>query len=239
MIAAIKLTAYNPGLRDRLERHLPAESLERAGRFVQEEDRLRCAGAELLKRAILSGCSGLPARDLSFREGPWGKPLLCNVEGLHFNLSHSGEWILMAAGEGPLGVDVERVSDPAPRVEEVVFSPAERAFLDASPAEERGRRFFDLWTRKESYIKALGMGFSAPLTSITVLPGEGWSRPQVDDDSLDADWKILQMDLDPGYSAALCARTAMEPVIRRYGWEALLDMVAGKGRPGRPDGDGA
>jgi len=96
-------------------------------------------------------------------------------------------------------VDVESLA----RAEEIVplaarvFSAAERAQLDALPAAERPDRALSLWTLKEAYIKARGMGLSLPLQEISFLfDGSDAMRfevePGVDDDP--CRWRFCRFD---------------------------------------------
>ncbi|MGL4577566.1 MAG: 4'-phosphopantetheinyl transferase family protein [Shewanella xiamenensis] len=125
-------------------------------------------------------------QDWYFEYGEKGKPSL-NHElflstGIEFNLSHSGDWLLIAlaqdddTGEAAktvlprlgLGVDIER-SRASTNIYPILnhyFSPIEAEGLLALEGEDAQRqRFFDLWTLKESYIKATGLGLSQSLKS--------------------------------------------------------------------------
>lgn len=224
LIASLDISGFQPAYGNRLDGLLPGEAWDKVSGYLFEDDRRRALGSELLKRSVLAGLLEIPVAGLSFQTGSYGKPRLGSAAGLHFNLSHSGRWVLLAVDERPVGVDIERITDP-PEVGEVVYSGRERDLLDALPEGDQPRRFFELWTFKESYIKALGLGFSAPLTSITILPGER-GAPLIEADGLDTDWVIRHLEIAPGYSAALCTRTATEPSVRRFGWEELLERCA-------------
>ena len=84
---------------------------------------------------------------------------------MQFNLSHSGDYAILATGEGALGADIEKCSEKNLPVARKVFTPAEQAWLQTSPVE----RFEQLWTLKESVMKALGMGLQLDPASFEVL----------------------------------------------------------------------
>lgn len=126
---------------------LPEERREAMRRFRFRADRLRCLAAGLLMREAVA--------DRRILRGEWEKPYVPG--GPFFNVSHSGEYTVLAAGEREVGVDIEahREAEYA-RLAEVSFHPGERRLL----AENYECRFFyDLWALKESYMKMTGKGF--------------------------------------------------------------------------------
>ena len=141
-----------------MEKRMP-ERMKKAGRYRFERDRLLCIGAGLLMLRVL----GIPDESV-LEYGTCGKPSAPGY--LPFNVSHSGDWCILAAGPDPVGADIEKpaasVMDIAPRV----FTPAERSWMSESPAE----RFFRLWTWKESVMKATGLGMNLAPESFEVLP---------------------------------------------------------------------
>lgn len=104
-----------------------------------------------------------------FDQNKWGKPSLPseqNPQGLRFNLSHTDGLIACALTlENDLGVDVEDITREGETVKiaDRYFSPQEYQQLIALPETRQNDRFFDLWTLKESYIKAWGKGLAIPL----------------------------------------------------------------------------
>lgn len=87
---------------------------------------------------------------------PGGKPYFPTAPHIHFNLSHSGSFVLCAVGDGPVGVDVETPRPRHARLPAFALSPAEHAaYLRAGGTWEA---FYDLWTRKEAWCKFTGLG---------------------------------------------------------------------------------
>lgn len=157
-----------------LEAVLSSDERERATRLWLERDRRRSIVAWGLLRMTIGGLVGKDPASLELRRDSMGKPVL--EGGPSFNLSHSGEHILIAAApEGRVGVDVEVVR-PLPDVDtlaEMTLAPDEVESLGALDPSQRERAFFRIWTRKEALIKALGAGLSIPLNSFSVSPAAG------------------------------------------------------------------
>ena len=96
---------------------------------------------------------------------------------LRFNLAHSHELALYAFTRGrEIGVDIEylRALPDADQIADRFFSARENATLQALPASQRRQAFFNCWTRKEAYIKAIGKGLSQPLDQfeVSLAPGD-------------------------------------------------------------------
>jgi 4'-phosphopantetheinyl transferase len=144
---------------------LAREERERAGRFHFEADRNRFLAGRAGLRWILSLYCGIPPRELLFQTGAHGKPaLICAPPA--FNVSHSGDYALVAVTAGPAcGVDIEYQK---PRADEGgiarrFFSPREVEWLKRTKDG-----FLRLWTAKEAIIKAVGGGLSIPLADVDV-----------------------------------------------------------------------
>ena len=141
-----------------------------AKRFVVRHGRLRL---------LLGAYLGRSPASIRFTYGPQGKPELADPESddvLRFNLSHSDGLVLLALSRGRrLGVDIERLRPEMidEKIPEQFFSPCEVAVLRALPEADQVVAFFNCWTRKEAYIKAIGLGLSLPLDSfdVSLAPG--------------------------------------------------------------------
>jgi 4'-phosphopantetheinyl transferase len=162
-----------------LEALLSPDERERAGRFRFDKHRRQYAvGRGALRTLLGTYLDRDPAR-IAFSYGPRGKPYLATLaaSGLQFNLSNSDERALIGLVLGrEIGVDLE-FAKPMPDCEEIAerfFSASEREVLRSLPAERKEEAFFNCWTRKEAYLKAVGEGLAAPLDSfdVTLAPGE-------------------------------------------------------------------
>ena len=157
-------------LYEELLRYVPAERQEKIARCGKQEDRRRSLGAGLLLEYGLRslGCSLLPlvpgTETVHLVRGAHGKPELSGGTGVHFNLSHAGDYAAAVFDDGAVGIDVERARRVNVNVMQRQFTVAENAYLRSKPDA-----FLRLWTRKESYCKAVGEGLHLPLSSFDVL----------------------------------------------------------------------
>ena len=139
-------------------------------RFRFQKDRSQYIVAHgLLRYALSTKCSRIDATSWRFRRNRWGRPEIAEPRKgaqLRFSLSHTqGLAACAVAWDVAIGIDVEDTARPLPILEiaERVFSSEERMVLEALDMKHRGRRFFQLWTLKEAYAKARGIGLSLPL----------------------------------------------------------------------------
>ncbi len=113
---------------------------------------------EAFARQLLEEYSGQAAETFIIKRTPKGKPF---AEGspLEFNLSHSGQWLLCAVGDQPLGVDIEVFKPRDLKIAERFFTPKEQEFLALQKADAH-LRFLQIWTAKEAYFKWQGSGIT-------------------------------------------------------------------------------
>lgn len=155
-----------------LRETLTEEERGRAQRFHFPQDRIRFVARRGILRAILGSYLDIPPGRVPLVTGAHGKPELAPGAGaLHFSVSHSGGLALCAVTrDRPVGVDLERLR-PVPEAEEIAqrfFSDREKAdFRTLRPGAKR-KGFFRCWTRKEAYLKAIGLGLCFPLEDFDV-----------------------------------------------------------------------
>jgi 4'-phosphopantetheinyl transferase len=183
----------------------------RAARFVRDADRQRFVLAHASLRRILAERLGSDPRQLAFQRGAFGKPSLAG-SGLHFNSSHSGDWVLHAVSAVvPVGIDVEAIGthgdDDALLAR--VLAPEEQAALRLLPPTQRDAAFTDVWCRKEAYLKALGVGLlRRRLADIGVGTRDDGARLLFDraSDESAAAWVLHTIDVGDGHAACLAHR---------------------------------
>ena len=169
-----------PDHADRLTRLLADDEKARADRFRFDRHRRQYAVGRGALRTLLAAYLGTRPELIAFSYGPRGKPFLAEPlagTGLQFNLSNSDEMALVGFVRGvEIGVDIEYLKSMPDCVEisERFFSQSEREVLRSLPQEVKEEGFFNCWTRKEAYLKAVGEGLAAPLDSfdVTLAPGE-------------------------------------------------------------------
>lgn len=185
---------FEPQIYAKLFTLLSSEERARSNRFLRREDGERFVIGRGLLRCFVGAHLGVPGEQVAFSHGPFGKPQLARTSdeppALHFNVSHSGELVLIAVSiRFPVGVDVEEVRPESEWAEIAsdVVSPEDYARWYQLPFEARTRTFFQAWTRREAALKATGLGLSA-----------------VDRKSdLPSGIKYFELDLPPGYAGAV------------------------------------
>jgi 4'-phosphopantetheinyl transferase len=194
---------------------LSRDEQERAGKFRYAEHRAHYIVARASLRQLLAERLGTAPWAVEFVETKYGKPRLAPVHGsadLEFNLSHSGILALYAFTRGrAVGVDVELIREvpDADDLAERFFSVKETAMLRAFPLERRSLAFLACWTRKEAFIKALGLGLSCPLDAFDVtIDPDAPARITRIEERVDrgANWAMLGFTPYPRYIAAVAHR---------------------------------
>lgn len=127
--------------------------------------------AEVMLRYILTKEFELKNNELLFKVNKYGKPELFSHPYIHYNISHSGRHIAIAITIGEsVGIDIEENSPINFDIAKRYFAAQETKYiLNGVSYEIIKQRFFDIWTRKESYLKMLGVGLNIPLNSFSVL----------------------------------------------------------------------
>jgi 4'-phosphopantetheinyl transferase len=179
------------------------EKRDKIERYLRREDAQRALVADILVRVLVCKKTGIRNKELDFFQNKFGKPFIRNAEGFFFNVSHSGEWVVCAINDAETGIDVEKLKDPNIDIAKSFFSREEYEDLIHKDECMRLSYFYDLWTLKESYVKALGKGFSEPLDSFTIkIQGDAIrciSRNNPDNLS------FRKWDLDSEYKLAVCS----------------------------------
>lgn len=138
-------------LRDPAKMSLLSETRrEKIKKYKTAEDRKRgfCAGLMIAEHLSAHGRS---QEEIRYEEH--GRPTLL---GLDFNISHSGEYVIMALSDSSVGCDIERIRPGRDSIADRFFSHAESAWIQA--AEDPVRAFYRIWTARESYGKYTGEG---------------------------------------------------------------------------------
>lgn len=150
---------------------LAPDERARAARFHFDIHRNRFVAARGRLREILADYAGTSAARIVFTYREKGKPDLAEKSDLKFNLAHSGDVAVYAIAHGiEIGVDVEEIRCEVAReqIPERFFCPNEVQSIRCLPEDRQAFGFFQCWTRKEAYVKALAEGLSIPLNSFDV-----------------------------------------------------------------------
>jgi 4'-phosphopantetheinyl transferase len=191
---------------------LSPDERDRYGRFVFAEDRRDFALAHALLRRTLASTGSLPAHQWRLEAIDGKKPRVVDAPAvdtdLSFNLTHTRGLVACAVSRGvDVGIDVERVRDQdAALIAKSCFAPIERECLAATPETELAARFIEIWTLKEAWLKATGVGLTAGLdtfafsveASTVVFHPPAGVRAE--------DWRFALIELSDGFRLAVAVR---------------------------------
>ncbi|MGN9790266.1 4'-phosphopantetheinyl transferase family protein [Streptomyces sp. OZ13] len=184
---------------------LDAEERARARAFVRDRDRDRYRVAHVVLRRLLGAyldedpaAVGLVREPCPGCGEPHGRPAVADAP-FHFSLAHSGDLALLAFADTPVGVDVE--ADPSPEAAAEIgamLHPRERAELAAVPQGARPASVGRCWTRKEAYLKGVGIGLAED-PAVTYV-GAGPTPAAL------PGWSLTDVPVPPGHTAACAVR---------------------------------
>jgi 4'-phosphopantetheinyl transferase len=172
--------------------------------FYKIEDSQRALVSDVLIRAIAIYQIGIDNWQIQLGKNKYGKPFLKNYPDFHFNISHSGEWVVCAVDDEPIGIDIEKIQDIDLSIIDRFFSIKEVMDIYSLPQKEQLPYFYDIWTLKESYIKAWGKGFSIPLDSFSIRVYMG-GKVDIDTHNSFKECCFKQFSIDDGYKLSVCS----------------------------------
>lgn len=162
-------TVTDPHLLATYQDYLDREERQRYQRLMFPKHRKQFLVSRALLRCVLAQYLETAPEAISFARNAYGKPRIASFNSdipLSFNLSHTNELsVLAVTWENDIGVDVEYLTRKVDilKLARRYFSTRETEALQALDVSQFNDRFFDLWTLKEAYIKACGMGLAIPL----------------------------------------------------------------------------
>ena len=181
-----------------------AERRSKVEKFYRREDACRSLLAESLIRYIFFNAGLQDYGEIRLTRNEFGKPESI-LDGFHFNVSHSGSWVVCAADIEEIGIDVERIHKVDRGISRRFFSSVENKLLSdlESPVQWQDC-FFKIWVLKESYIKAIGKGLNCPLNSFAVLPQNENTACLIRYEEALPQKYFKIYHIDPAYKCALC-----------------------------------
>lgn len=178
----------------------------------------------LFIRYIIRQRLGLEQNEMHFGAYEYDKPYLIGNDTFHFNISHSGDFVVCAIDETPLGIDIEKIEYQNPKIVLDVLSEVELAQYNKLSAKKKIPFFYSIWARKESYLKALGMGLNTKLSDITVSSRNKIFSPVVRF-VLSEKMHIKQYRASNNYALAVCASHKNFPEkIERISTDEVLNL---------------
>lgn len=195
--------------------------LNKALRFHRAKDRSLYVAAHTMLRLILSGYTGLRPDKIILTAEPGRKPVLADgMPSIAFTLSHTEGCIAIAVSRSKhIGIDIEEKQAFVEwqSIAHHYFSPAEQKALQHSPDDVA--LFYTFWTRKEAFLKAIGLGLVDDLPGIDTSNLKGTFR--LEDNRLEKDtagiWHINTYPLEPDFCLSLAFPESVNR-ISAYSW---------------------
>jgi len=144
------------------------ESKEKIKRYHFDIDKKLKLYADIMIRIIACRTLYIKNSEIIFEKEEYGKPHIKGVDDFYYNISHTRNAIVIAVSEFPVGVDIEKVKESDLKIANRFFTENEREYLKKN-ALDINRLFYEIWTKKEAYIKYTGKGLVMPLKSFDVL----------------------------------------------------------------------
>ncbi len=212
-----------------LAKYLNNEEQNRAARFIREQDRSHFIAARGILRNILSRYINIAPHNIEFEYGEKGKPSLIleqNQRKIYFNLAHSNHLAIYAITSiNHLGIDIEysKRNIEALDIAERFFSKNEIASLRVLPSAEQLSGFYKIWTRKEAFVKAIGVGLSHPLDQFSVDGSLDKSaiKLHTQNPSIKNDWYIYNVAISQEYVAALSLEDSNITMLK-WRWQTVI-----------------
>lgn len=182
------------------------EKRKRIERFRRYEDKLRSLFGEVLAKNELSKKLQCKIEDIEFEKNEYGKLKLKGKDNLYFNISHSGDYVIVGISDSEIGVDIEIYEDAKHEIIDLAkryYTEEEYNWILSFDENYRIEAFYILWTLKESYIKFEGKGLSISLSSFSfTLNNKNIYLKK--DNNIDNDISFKNYDIDNKYKMSIC-----------------------------------
>lgn len=196
-------------------------------RFIQDAER-SLIGYRMIYYLLYKEF-GSYSTDMKLAFSQYGKPYFPDFSSFHFNLSHSGDWVVCAVDQKSIGIDIEQINEIDLTIADRYFSSEESKQMHQLKEEQKKERFYDLWTLKEAYIKAIGCGMTLPLNtfgfSFESITGQGFCI-KLTHQNQNSPYYFTQYDIDSNYRLSVCAQSESFPrEVKILNVQALIEEL--------------
>lgn len=198
------------GFYKRINLHLPEGLQSKIDSFRFVADKQRSLMGNLIVRQFYAKTLNLNPMKIEFDYNEHEKPSLKNHPKAHFNISHSGDYVVVTFSDCPVGVDIEKNKGNRLKVAKRFFTREELDDLFAfSEEKEQIEYFYQLWTLKESYMKTIGKGISMSLSSFSFK--KFYTDFRLRYSSEDMGYQFTSYKVHPDYACNLCSKYISKP----------------------------
>lgn len=204
----VDLTSWQPAFESRAWAFVTPAERVRIGACLDSSERVRRLVGQLMVRSLATAMLGISWQNVSIVRDGLGKPYIREAPWLYFNLSHSGSYVLVAFARSPIGVDIERRRPIAEGFLHYALTADEYGYvIQAGDPNHREERFLRVWTRKESYFKAIGTGLTNNWRQISFASGHGPYQ-------VCRGWRFTDWTIASEYVAAVCCGDPKTPALQ-------------------------
>ncbi|MDN3687673.1 4'-phosphopantetheinyl transferase family protein [Cyclobacterium jeungdonense] len=194
------------------------EEIQQANRYLKKEDRIRHILGKGFLRKLIQLYLNEPQKSIQFGKNRFNKPFLIERDHFHFNISHSGEWVVIVLADCEVGIDLEPLDSRFEYKDLLagIFSSSEIEFIENSPIPVRS--FYKIWTRKEALLKGIGQGITDQLSEYCLLDGlQGFN---FSGKTTYEQWHIRSFIMNSNYYVSL-ALPSKNHQLRFLNWDSL------------------
>ncbi|MEG0308500.1 MAG: 4'-phosphopantetheinyl transferase superfamily protein [Clostridium sp.] len=204
-IYAVKISDISQEELDNLSLLTHLEKRCKIEKFINKKDKVRTLIGEILIKTIIFQQLRIRNIHITFEKNQYGKPYLKGYPKFNFNISHSGDFVVCAIDDKPIGIDVEQVKNiEYKEVAESFFSVSEFDYIVKEDLNLKLNKFYEIWTLKESYIKCCAQGLSIPLKSFSIDIDQ-YQNIKVIIDNENKKHVFKRFDIGSGYKMAVCS----------------------------------
>ena len=175
------------------------------------EDKYKCLYTELFLKYVFEE-NGFCTENFRLHYNECGKPYFDETK--FFNISHSGDWIVIAIGKSETGIDIEKIKDGRNKAFESVFKQVENDYINSFPEYEQSKYITQIWTLKESYVKYLGKGILSELKNFSV---DALSKKvMTSNGEILSDLKVDSILLEDDYYLSFCSKEIVNEIKNVY-----------------------
>lgn len=194
---------------------------ENSEKFLFFEDAKRSICAEAIMRYYVIKNLGINNSEIEIRYNDYGKPFLKNIQ-LYFSLSHSNKWVVCGWSNNEIGVDIEKIDKINIDIAKSLFCKAEYDYIKSGKEHEQCKKFIQIWTLKESYIKYIGKGLTIPLNSFCIKKNNDCFIVEADENRERVFLK--QVEFSGDYYLTECSRDETSIDIQKITMEELVNV---------------
>lgn len=206
-----------------IERFLTNSRKERISKIKRNSEIIKTAFSELLIKYIIFNEFNIEPNSIEFEFNEYGKPSIINMDNFYYNVSHSCNYIICAYDSNPLGIDIEKIRDVNMDISYRFFAKNEYNYIMNSI--DKRDCFFNIWTLKESYIKAVGKGMKIGLNSFSVMDDK--ENIEINDNYNEGRYFLKQYNMLNFYKIAVCSINNCFPEeIISVDYNKILNIIA-------------